>query len=777
MQRLLEILLGLDAGFLAREGDLGLTFRPRWPLQEAFGAASWNLLLLTAGVLLVWWAYRRDGRKRSWKITLGTLRIGVLVLLIVLLNRPTLSLRKVRVEPGVVAMVVDTSASMQVADADDEEPRPRIDAALDAARSLAASAEEDHAVRLFTAASSAAEIDDLASVEATGESTDVAGAISEVARKLRGQNVAGIIYVGDGRTTTGDTVAEAAARAAGLPISVLPIGSPDEPANVTLESVSAEPNVFAGDVVNVLARVRLRGIDAARGPTVIRALDADGSPILGIDGQPVTATVAASDEAEAAEVELQIPARFVGTLELAVVAEPPSGVRETDGGDNRRNLRIDVLEADIRVLYVDGYPRWEYRYLKNRLIRDETIDASILLTSADSDFAQEGNTPIRRFPVSAEELQAYDVVLLGDVSPRQFSDGQLELIREFVGDRGGGFGMIAGPRDSPWSWQGTAIEALLPVEVVAEPSQSVSGIAGWRPIVTSAGQRTGIFRFFADREANQRFLQDGLREVFWFATGLRPKSGVGDVLAEHPDEQSADGRAAPILVAGRYGAGRTLFNGIDDSWRFRYYTGEPVFDTYWVQQLRYLARGRKLGERRATLDVNRPTYELGERTNVELRILDPRLATRLPDRVEAEVQDTAGRAISSVSLRRRTEATGGEAARFTGSFVADRPGVYAAVVSPLSGDEPELGADFAIELPRSELQRPATDHPALLRLASDTGGEVISVPDAASFRFPSAERRVPVMTDRSLWDAPIALIALAVLLTLEWVGRKAAGLI
>ncbi len=779
-QRILELLLGLDDGFLAREGSFTVTFRPRWPLQEALGAASWNILLLTAGVLLVYWAYRRDSRFKAWRIGLGSLRVLTILSLLVLLNRPTLSLRKVRVEPGVVAVVVDTSASMQVTDAggDDAPPQSRIDAAIGLATSVAESASASHVVRLFAADQTGTEVETMDGLVATGTATDVSASLAEVAKQLRGQNVAGVVYVGDGRSTATNAAADAAVRSAGLTINVLPVGSAAEPANVTLESVSAEPSVFAGDVVNVLARVRVRGIDSARGPVTVQVLDATGAPVIGVDGIPVTAEVEPGGDADAAtEIELQLPTRDVGPLEVAVVAEAPVGVQETDEGDNRRGLRVDVLEADIRVLYVDGYPRWEYRYLKNRLIRDETIDASILLTSADGDFAQEGNTPIRRFPVSDEEMQAYDVVILGDVNPRQFSDGQLELIREFVGDRGGGFGMIAGPRDSPWSWQGTAIEALLPVEVVAEPSETANVSNGWRPVVTAAGRRTGIFRFFADKEANAQFLREGIRELYWFASGVRPKSGVGDVLAEHPQEQAADGRPAALLVAGRYGAGRTLFNGIDESWRFRFYTGEPVFDTFWVQQLRYLARGRKLGERRATLSVGRPTYEIGERTTVELRVLDPRLAARLPDRVDADIRDADGAAMTSLALLRRTDATGGEATRFTGSFTADRPGPYAAVVRPLAGDEPTLGADFTVELPQSELRRPATDHPALARLASETGGRVISIDEASSFTLPSADRRVPVLTDRSLWDAPIALVLLGLLLTLEWVGRKAAGLI
>src|SRR5438046_7956021 len=93
---------------------------------------------------------------------------------------------------------------------------------------------------------------------------------------------------------------------------------------------------------------------------------------------------------------------------------------------------------------------------------------------------------------------------------------------------------------------------------------------------------------------------------------------------------------------GRFGAGRTMFSAIDDTWRWRFYTGESIFDTYWVQQLRYLARSKKLGQRRLTLSSLRPGYELGEQVRLSLRILDPQLLQQLPEQIRVEVQDGGG---------------------------------------------------------------------------------------------------------------------------------------
>ena len=111
MQRLLEILLGLERGFLSRQGDLSLNFNPQWPAQAVTGAAIWNVLLAIAAVVLVVWVYRRDGRSRTARISLGILRGALLAFCIAMLNRPVLTLGQNRTEPSVLAILVDDSIS------------------------------------------------------------------------------------------------------------------------------------------------------------------------------------------------------------------------------------------------------------------------------------------------------------------------------------------------------------------------------------------------------------------------------------------------------------------------------------------------------------------------------------------------------------------------------------------------------------------------------------------------------------------------------------------
>src|SRR5436190_5759477 len=131
MQRLLEILLGLERGFLSRQGDFSLHFNPHWPGQSVVGAGLWNFVIGLAALALVIWVYRREGRSRPVRITLGLMRAILLAFVIALLNRPVITLGQSRTEPSVLAIIVDDTVSMSVRDAGDStNPQARLEAAV-----------------------------------------------------------------------------------------------------------------------------------------------------------------------------------------------------------------------------------------------------------------------------------------------------------------------------------------------------------------------------------------------------------------------------------------------------------------------------------------------------------------------------------------------------------------------------------------------------------------------------------------------------------------------
>jgi uncharacterized membrane protein len=621
----------------------------------------------------------------------------------------------------------------------------------------------------------------LANLAPDGQATQILASLRTVIEGLQGQRLAGVVVLSDGRDVPTEAMAEALTAIKNLGVKVYPValGADKQPQNLTVESVSVQEAAFVKDIVSVRAKVRGMGYPAGHPASVVlKARDPKTRQeriLLKADGKEARETFNVGGEA-AQEVEVTFRPMEEGKLELVVEVTKQPG--EVDEEDNRLPAQIEIMNARISVLYVDGYPRWEYRYIKNGLIRDATVDVSCLLFSADVGFAQEGDKPITRFPESMSEMREYDVILFGDVDPRQFTDKQLQDVAQFVAEKAGGFGMIAGPKWSPWAFKNTPIESLLPVFVDRDfdPAADTGNITvGWRPVLTKEGENSTIFRFFEDKERTGRFLKEEIQPLFWYAKGVGAKPGVGEVYAEHPHDTRKDGRKAPLLVLGRFGAGRTLFSGIDDSWRWRFYTGESVFDTYWVQQLRYLARSKKLGQRGIILASLRPSYEIGEQVQVSLRVLDAELLQQLPEQIGVTVVDAAGNPVRNESMVRQE----GQADYYVASWTADSVGQFTLRVPALAGRE---GAEqaIAVKVPRLELSQPAVDRTLLSRIASETNGELVEY-DQARGRLPmlltSAAKIVPVDTHQRLWDAPLAMVIFVLLITLEWVLRKVYGML
>jgi uncharacterized membrane protein len=542
-----------------------------------------------------------------------------------------------------------------------------------------------------------------------------------------------------------------------------------------------QDSAFKDDIVNARVVVRGTGYESNHPVRLTLTDRRTGLPLHGPDGRSVAKTINLPDD-RPVEEELLFKPHDVGPLEIKVEAEKQPG--EVDEQDNIRTAHLSVLDARIAVLYVDGYPRWEYRYIKNEMIRDKTVDISCLLTSADQTFAQEGDPPhdgfpgpITRFPESIEELMPYDVILFGDVDPRQFTDRQLQLISDFVSRKGGGFGMVAGSKWSPIAYRNTPIEAILPVNISHVQPEDPTAVydQGFRPILTKEGADSSIFRFFADRQENQKYLKDDLQPLFWYCRGITAKPAIGIVYAEHPTDIGPDGHKAPLLVVSQFGAGRTLFSAFDDSWRWRFYTGESVFDTFWVEQLRYLARGKKLGERRLTFSADRQTYELGQQVRLRLAVMDPALLQELPPELIVQVKDDQEQVIAMEKLQRQSGQTD-----YTASFAADRVGRFAVKLPPIAGDAGNMDASIDIIEPRLELADPRVNRSSLNTLATETFGQSVAFEQAREKLpglIPSAARTTLLPLDQPLWNIPAALVIFVLLLTSEWILRKVYGML
>lgn len=784
---LLEWLLDLDQIRLAR--DAPLLFR--WE----GGLPPWALFTLAvAAVVAVVGTYRVEKTTAARRGVLVAIRCAVVGLVLAGLCRPTLVLQRNRVETSHVALVVDTSMSMAGRDraADGTREAPRIERVQDALlRDDAAAIKsllKNNGVQLYRFAgatessafaasgeSSTPLVEALQSIQPDGVSTDVGRAVQTVVEKGQGRRLAAVILASDGRSTQAGPLKDALELAAGRQIPIFPVrvGSTEPVRDVEVGPLRAQDGVYANDLLAVEAQVSSRGLTE---PTVVvvNLVEDRTSAVVATE----SATLA--PDGSASTVELRAKPSHAGSVRYRV--EVPELRGENNVENNVDRVDVTVLEGGLKVLFVEGYPRYEYRYLKNALLRESTMQVSVLLLEADEQFIQEGTEPIRRFPDTPEELNRYDVVLFGDVDPRGgwLTAAQMNMLLDFVGHEGGGFGLIAGERSAPHRFLGTPLEKLIPVSI--DPAflgrYDAPITTGFQPRLTADGRRSGLFRFTAEREQNEAMI-GALPELYWAARTLGPKPGA-TVLMEHPSTSSAAG-PMPLLVTGRYGAGKLLFQATDDTWRWRRHNGEMLHDGYWVHAVRDLRREtRGTHDRRYTLRTDRRSYTYGSAVRVQVELLDPQLLGSHREGVEITAFDR-GAADDAPLVRFDASPIGPQSRIYEGAYVPAHPGGFSlqatGIVTPPS-ERPTV-AEIRVERPDLEAKRPEADHESLERIAAATGGRVLGLDELSEAFAAIRDRSVQIPDDivEPLWDSKVMLMLFVLLISSEWALRKAFGLL
>jgi uncharacterized membrane protein len=736
-----------------------------WSFERPLPAWAWLLVLVAAGAL-AWRSYRGGGLSRPRAAGLASLRFLLLAWIALLLAGPLLVLPRERREADRVVVLVDRSASLRIEDGRDPDGGRRsrersLREMLEASSPVWRRLGERHELRWVAFDEDAREVpSDAEGLPTLGEAppdgirTRIGASLRSSLEIAAGRPIAGIVLISDGRTADppGRSVLRRLA-AESIPVFTVPLGSPTPPLDLAIEQAEAPRKVFGRDRVPVAVRIRSTG--EATGPVGVRLVDRDGG---GLVDRAVVEIAPGESQAEAI-LSGEAPEGRGGRLAWRVEIEGEDLLAEND----RREIEIEVLDRPIRVLYVEGGPRWEYRFLKSLLQRERSIESSMLLLSADRDFAQEGDRPIARMPSSPEELNAYDLVILGDAPAGFFTPGQLELIRDLVAVRGGGLLVVGGPRHAPRSWERTPLAEMLPF---AGPLSLESDDAPRRLAATEAAGRLGVLDFDDAEESLAKASWAALR---WSQridpARLKP---TAEVLAA----DAADG--SPLLLRMRYGAGQVLYLATDETWRWRHGRGETLPERFWIPLLRLLARDAAAEDGAIRLRVSPTPVPLGESVSLELSIDDARAAALGLASVAVAIDGPDLAEATRIELLRGGETT------YAASWEPIEAGTHRARVV-----EPELlafGGDaeaaFEVDPAGEELRDLAADHGMLASLAESTGG--------ISLGAEELERLVEAMPDRSvvvsdplverIWSSPLALAVAVLLLSLEWIGRRASRL-
>lgn len=777
MSHLLDRLFGLD-GLGFSDPESVLTFARPVP------AWGWALVI---GVLcvLVGLSYMRQLASPRVRTVLAGIRVLLAALLLVLASGPQLQKNNERVEEDWVIVMLDRSRSMGIPDAPgqagrvsrDQQLRDALENSRDALRRLSTEKrvlwlgfdtgvfETDSPVEQAAAALP----------EPQGRATAIGASLESALQRVAARPISGVVLLSDGRSADQpDRALLRSLESQKIPVLCVPLGSAEPVADFAIRSVRAPDVVFADDLVTAQVDVERRGVDGESARVELTDLDTDAV----LD----SAEVSFDEDGKASRsLSVKLDQPGLRRLGVRVVAQGDDLIAE----NNISELAVEVVDRPLRALYVDGYPRWEQRYVKNLLMREKSIKSSSLLLAANRRYLQEGDVEVVQLPRSIEEWTEYDVVIIGDVRPELFGDETLEQLREHVADRGAGLVWIAGPGATPQGWRNSPLADLLPL--ILETDRAIGAFD--EPVTmsrTAQAESLGLFRLQLQGEAGAEdpgwpsILSDpdtNWSKLRWAQkidpSHIKPGAIVLTTLTPVSDFGSTGGAEAwPGVLLMRFGAGASVYVPTDEIWRWRYGRGEDLPERFWVPLIRQLARASVARSLRTVLlDATPDDALVGRPVRISVELLDQSLIDAQPSGMHAVVV-APDESRTHVQLDRQPDGNGQFHA---GQWVPDRPGRFEVRL-----DDPLLpGVDASravrVSLPDDEARRPETDHALLADLANRTGGAVLTTEELEQLDGLLPNRELTVAGDpeiQPLWDRPVVLVVLLVLFSLEWVGRR-----
>lgn len=764
-------------------GDEGVRFE----FAREFPAWAW-VLAGVACAAIAGWSYWRLTGSRPGRTALAIVRTLLLIAVLVLAAGPQLVRQPERLERDWVVVLVDRSRSMRIADVPGASDRITREAQLRASIQGAWPVLEDLSKRrnvlwlgfdggaypLRTSGEGPINLG-----EPEGRRTAVGRALEQALQQVAARPVSGIVLLSDGRSA--DQTPRAVVRrleSEQIPVFTVPLGSAEPLTDFAVARAEAPSVAFVLDVVPVAVEIVSSGEDRG-GPLPARVDLVDDATGLVLDshrlddanraaGQPARLTLASKPDT-------------AGKTNWSVRLVPDAP--DLSSENNRAEVLVELVDRPIRVVYFDGYPRWEQRYVKYLLIREKSVRSAALMLASDKQFIQEGSEPLAAIPTSPGDWSSIDVVIMGDVRSELFSDEQLKQLKEHVALRGAGLLWIGGPAATPGSYRGRPLADLLPFTL--DPGTTGSGISVWSEPVTAAptpaATRLGLLAL--GETASDGWPQElsdpnmGWSVLRW-AQRISPsllKPAAEALAIAVPPAGAAD--ATPLVVTMRYGAGRVVYVATDETWRWRYGRGETLPERFWLPLIRFLARDSLARSGKpALLEASPERGLLDQPVRVSLRLLDQSL-------IEAR---TAGAPVSARATRERAgdgsaqtpivlKLARDSADTFSTTFLAAEPGEYRIELTDSLLAGLDLSARVDIAAPDDELRRPQTDHGALGALADATGGRVLPpdrLGDVAGL-LPNRELRILGTPEvQTLWDRAVVLVFVMFLLTVEWLGRK-----
>lgn len=735
------------------------TFRFAPPAGTPIAAA-----VVVAAILIAFFSYRllRSRADVTWRkrAVLAALRLAVIGIVLFCLFRPVLIVKAAVSQQNVIGVLIDDSRSMQIND----ENGTRADFVrrtfANPDSSIMRALSDKFLVRTFRFSSSTSRVTSPSDLTFAGTQTRVAAAIEGARQELAGLPVAGLVVVTDGADTSDKTVTDAllASKAESLPVFTVGVGQETLSRDIQVGRVSTPRTALKGTSLLVDAILTQTGY---AGQTVTLDVE-DGDRIVG--SQPVQLP----SDGDPVAVRVRFTADQAGPRVFRLKVAPQPGEVVTE--NNQRDVQIDVKDRRERLLYYEGEPRFEMKFVRRAVADDPNLQLVTLQRTAENKFYRfdvdpAGDELVAGFPKTREELFAYRGLVLGSVEASAFTADQLKMIADFVDVRGGGLLLLGGPKAfAEGGYTGTPVADVMPVVL----EHAGSGVAHVKVHPTRAGAAHAVTQLGGTEEASaERWkTMPDLTTVNLIET-IKP--GATTLLSGTDDRH----RERIVLAYERYGRGKSIAFPVQDSWQWQMQAAVPVedqtYENFWRQMLRWTVDGvPEMVDCRPEQDRVEP----GQPVTLNCDVVDSRYIELNDAAVVAHVTSPSSRKID-VPL----QWTGEKPGEYRGTFTTDTAGWYEAKVDATRASKSVGSTTTHVRAAPDDAEYfdAAMHGPLLRRIAQETGGRfypasaMSSLPDDLKY----SGRGVTAVEERDLWHMPILLIALVGLLCAEWGLRRA----
>lgn len=722
----------------------------------------WLLIVLCFALIagLGYTVFQRQGdnlKGLRW-IAVAAIQAFVLCLLLVMLWRPALRVTALKPQQNVIAVVVDDSRSMLLK----QDAGTRVDAAKQLLNSgLLDKLKSRFQVRVYRAGANLERIQNLEAVTGSQNTTHLGGAMKQMMEESASLPIGAVVLLTDGSDNAGgleaDTLGEIRRRR--IPIHTVGFGAEQLTKDLEVMELEVPLRALSDSRIGAAISFRHYGYKGQKAKLMLMADDkivSSREVTLGEDGSPQTETLLFNAGLAGAR---RVKASIVKLNE------------EENANNNAQTRLINVESLKPRILYIEGEPKWEFKFIRRALEGDRNLQLTTMLRTTQNKIYRQGVEDPKEleqgFPDKEEDLFKFSGLIIGGVEASWFTPQQQTMIKNFADRRGGGVMFLAGRGAlNDGGYAASSMAEIIPILLTDRKGTFHRDPATAE--LTDAGRESLVVRIEEDAQKNVERWKKLPFMANYQETGPA-KPGATVLIDALP---TSKGRF-PLLVTQRYGRGRSSVFGSSGTWRWQ--MSQDVKDMshelFWQQLSRWLvnetpAQISALPSKQVLLDDGSVEF----RADVRDKSYNPVPAST----VEARIMGPAG-----IAAMLPMTPDSSQPGIFTAKWDAPKPGSYVVEVLAKNGKE-EMGRDVFTMIRQdgvAESFHAEQNRQLLEGLSRQTGGNYYT-PDTAK-ALPDdiaySEAGVTTRETKDLWNMPAIFIALLGAKAAEWIIRRRWG--